>query len=93
MVKWSRDLVSVIIVSYNKRDLLSGLLLSLKEQSYKHIEKIAVLNNSPEEECGDLKRNFVDVIFIPNKENLFFCKAQNQGIRQALGEFILLHVF
>ena len=89
MVEWSRNLVSVIIVSCNKRDLLSGLLLSLKEQSYKHIEKIAVLNNSPEEKYEDLKRNFVDVMFILNKENLFFCKAQNQGIKQALGEFIL----
>ncbi|MBL7197173.1 MAG: glycosyltransferase, partial [Candidatus Omnitrophica bacterium] len=83
------NLVSAVIVSCNKKDLLSELLLSLKRQSYKQVEKIVVLNNFPKEEVEDLRQGFPDAIFIPNKENLFYCKAQNQGIRVAKGEFIL----
>lgn len=88
MDRWSSNLVSVIIVNCNKKDLLSELLQSLEKQSYKQVEKIAVLNNYTEE-IEDLKRSFPGVIFILNKENLFYCKAQNQGIRVAKGEFIL----
>lgn len=86
---WSSNLVSVVIVSCNKKQLLSTLFSSLKKQSYKQLEKIVVLNNFPKEEVEDLRQSFPDTIFIPNKENLFYCKAQNQGIRIAKGEFIL----
>ena len=89
MSGWSRNLVSIITVSLNRNDLLSELLLSLERQSYKQVEKIVVLNNSSEKKVEDLERSFADAIFITNEENLFFCKAQNQGIRAAKGEFIL----
>lgn len=87
---WSSNLVSVIIVSCNNnKNLLATLLRSLGKQSYKQLEKIAVLNTFSKEETEDLSRDFRDVRFILNKENLFYCKAQNQGIRAAKGEFIL----
>lgn len=89
MNEWSRDLVSVIIVSCNKRQLLSALLLSLNRQSYTRIEKIVVLNNCRKEEIEDLGRNFPEAKVIANQENLLFCRAQNQGIRVARGEFTL----
>lgn len=85
----ANGLVSVIIVTCNKKDMLSGLLFSLRRQGYRPIETIVVLNGCPEQECGGLSKNFPDTVFIHNKENLFFCKGQNQGIRTARGEFIL----
>lgn len=89
MSGWSRSLVSIITVSFNRKDLLSTLLSSLERQTYRQVEKIVVLNRFPKAEIKDLERSFPDARLISNEENLFFCKAHNQGIRVASGEFIL----
>lgn len=89
MSEWSSDLVSVSIVSCNKKNLLSALLESLSRQSYQQIEKIVVLNNSSEEEVASLRQGFPDIMFLSNRENLLFCQAQNQGICASGGEFVL----
>lgn len=88
MDRYTNDLVSVIIVTCNKKDMLRKLFFSLRRQSYKPIEKIVVLNGCSEQEHRDLKQSFQEAVFIHNKDNLFFCKGQNQGVKAAKGELI-----
>jgi len=89
MSGWSSNLVSAIIVSCNKKALLSALLQSLNRQTYQQIEQIAVCNNYPQEQVDALQDEFPGARFISNKDNLLYCRAQNQGISLARGEFIL----
>lgn len=52
-------------------------------------EVIVVDNHSPDESVAYLKHKFPSVIFIENKENAGFAKANNQGLAIARGEYIL----
>ncbi|MFH1046014.1 MAG: glycosyltransferase family 2 protein [Candidatus Omnitrophota bacterium] len=89
MNNWSSDLVSIVIVSYKKPELLSHALSSINAQTYSRIEKIAVLNCFNDEEIAAMRRRFADIQIIANKENLFYARALNQGIRRSQGEFVL----
>ncbi len=53
-------------------------------------EVIVVDNNSVDGSNRMVKKKFQEVILIENKENLGFSKANNQGIRLAKGEYVLL---
>lgn len=53
-------------------------------------EVFVVDNNSVDGSCEMVKRTFPEVILIENKDNPGFSKANNQAIRQAKGEYILL---
>lgn len=83
--------LSVIIVNWNVRDLLAECLRSL----FAHIaspavEVIVVDNDSHDGSVDLLKNEFPQVTLIENEDNIGFARANNQGIRRALGRYILL---
>lgn len=82
-------LVSVIIPTYKREDLLSRCLESLGSQTYKDIEVIVVVNSSSQNKIRTLITINPDVKFVCNPNNEFYCKANNQGIALSKGEFIL----
>ncbi|MCX5657587.1 MAG: glycosyltransferase family 2 protein [Candidatus Omnitrophica bacterium] len=86
---FKKDLISVVIVNWNKRDLLQACLQSLKAQSYRDFEIIVVDNASKDGSLELVKNYFPDVKLIMNSGNLLYSCALNQGIREACGEFIL----
>lgn len=83
--------LSAIIVNWNTKKLLSDCLESIfkftKDVSF---EVIVVDNGSGDGSGAIVKKNFPQVKLILNKENLGFAKANNQGIKIAKGEYILL---
>jgi len=83
--------LSVIIVNYNVEHFLEQCLHSV----FKAIEPIdaevfVVDNNSTDDSVNMVKNKFPQVRLIENKENVGFSKANNQAIRQAKGEYVLL---
>jgi GT2 family glycosyltransferase len=83
--------VTIIIVSYNTMRLLEACLHSIYNNiSELNFEVIVVDNNSRDGSQEMVKKNFSDVKLIQNKENLGFSKANNQGIRIAKGDYLLL---
>jgi O-antigen biosynthesis protein len=80
--------LSVIIVSYNVKQLLEGCLTSVIAPD-KNTEVIVVDNDSLDGSVEYLKPRFPTVRFIESKENLGFAKACNQGWRLATGDCIL----
>ncbi len=83
--------LSVIIVNYNVKHFLEQCLLSV----YKALENIpsevfVVDNNSVDGSCALVKERFPEVKRIENKKNYGFSYANNQAIKQASGEYILL---
>lgn len=82
--------VSIIIVSFNTRELTSECIRSivdnLKQLNY---EIIVVDNASSDDSVGYLKKAFPQVIMISSPENLGFSKANNLGVKIAKGRFLL----
>lgn len=79
--------LSIIIISYNTKDLVKKCLFSLKNSE----AEIIVVDNNSEDGTQDMVNNdFPEVNLIINKNNFGFAKANNQGIKIAKGDYILL---
>jgi GT2 family glycosyltransferase len=87
----SNTKVSVVIVNWNTCQLLVQCLRSLSKTSFtRQLEVIVVDNASIDSSCSVVERDFPDVILIRNSDNLGFCKATNQGMEVASGNYLLL---
>ncbi len=86
-----RTQVSIIIVSFNTREVTVNCLASLKEgvRTTEH-EIILVDNASTDGSVEAIVSEFPDVKVIRNATNLGFAAANNQGLSIASGEYILL---
>ena len=83
--------LSVVIVNYNVRFFLSQCLASVQKASEGlEVEVFVVDNNSTDGSHSMLRDSFPWVNLIANRENVGFSKANNQAIRKAKGEYILL---
>jgi len=83
--------VSVVIVSYNTRELLRDCLRSVSDQSKEvAVEAIVVDNASQDESQSMVKTEFPFVTLLENTENLGFAKANNLGIRASKGRYVAL---
>lgn len=83
--------LSIIILNYNVRYFLQQCLQSVlaATKSISH-EIIVVDNNSSDESCAMISDKFPNVQLIVNKENVGFARANNQGVKMANGEFVLI---
>lgn len=83
--------LSIIIVNYNVRHFLEQCLISVYNASGNiNTEIFVVDNNSVDGSCAMIKERFPQVNLIENKKNVGFSSANNQAIKKASGEFILL---
>ncbi len=83
--------LSVIIVNYNVQHFLEQCLHSVHKAAKKLSTEIFVVdNNSVDGSVPMVKEKFPDVQLIENKKNTGFSYANNQAIRIAKGEYILL---
>ena len=83
--------LSVIIVSYNVRYFLELCLVSVRKAA-EHIdcEVFVVDNNSADDSCTMVGRQFPEVKLIANSDNRGYSAANNQAIKLAAGHYILL---
>lgn len=91
--------LSIIILSYNTRDItfasLESLINSLQKTAF--TSEVLIVDNASEDGSVEMLKKFekqyetshikIDSIF--NKENVGFTKGNNQGIRKAEGEYVL----
>ena len=83
--------LSVIIVNYNVRHFLEQCLHSVfRATENMDTEVFVVDNNSVDGSCQLVREKFPRVILMENKMNTGFSVANNQAIKQAKGEYILL---
>ena len=83
--------LSVIIVNYNGLQFLNGCLnalyTNLKNINY---EIIVIDNNSSDASCDFIKENHKQVILIESAINHGFGKGNNEAVKQAKGDYLLL---
>lgn len=85
--------ISIIIVSYNAKKLLQQCVQSLYLSSnyLQDLCEIVVVDNHSEDGSPEfLMQQHPEVKLITNQENIGFGKANNQGVKQAIGEYICL---
>ena len=83
--------ISIIIVSWNVSDLLDACLRSIEKWIGKiSLEVIVVDNNSTDGTVEMLQRDHPIVKVIANSTNRGFAAANNQGIIESRGEYVLL---
>ena len=83
--------LSVIIVNYNVKHFLEQCLHSVfKSCEGIESEVFVVDNNSLDGSCHLVREKFPSVKLIENKKNVGYSVANNQAIKKAQGEFILL---
>lgn len=75
--------VCIVIVTYNSMKWISKCLTSIYLSSYP-TTVIVVDNNSSDNSCSFIKKQYPEVILLEMNENLGFGKANNIGIRYAL---------
>jgi len=86
--------VSIIIVSYNGKDFLKKCLISILASIESKLSyEIIVVDNASTDGSAEAIGNFQFPIsnfqFIENKKNLGFSRANNIGVKQAKGRYLL----
>lgn len=83
--------LSVVIVNYNVKYFLEQCLLSVQRALQGVDGEVWVVDNaSSDGSVAYLKERFANIHWIENAANVGFSKANNQAMRQAKGEYVLL---
>ncbi len=83
--------LSVVIVSYNVKELLDKCIKSVDTAAKKTEHEIFVVDNDSQDGTAEfIKKKYPHVKLIANAINLGFSKANNQAIKQAKGEYVLI---
>lgn len=83
--------LSVVLINLNTHDFLKACLQSMRMQlDDPTYEIILVDNGSTDGSVEMVKRDFPQVRLFPQSQNLGFTKANNVGLREAHGEYLLI---
>lgn len=80
--------VSIVIVSWNVRELLLSCLRSIRSQVETSHEVVVVDNHSSDGTAEAVRSEFPEVRLISNGQNTGFAHANNQGWQKAKGRYI-----
>lgn len=82
-------LVSVVLTTYYRNELLERAIRSVQNQNYEHIE-IVVVDGSGEDHASPVVQTFSDLTYVSPDEEISANDARNRGIREAEGTYIQL---
>jgi GT2 family glycosyltransferase len=81
---------SVIIVNFNGKHLLHDCLAAVLSQGYERFEVIVVDNASTDDSAGYIETSFPAVTLVRSQANAGFAGGNNEGVRRAQGDLIVL---
>jgi hypothetical protein len=83
--------LSIIIVNYNVKEFLQNLIHSIYKAAQKITFEIIVIDNASNDGSVEfIREKFPSVKLFANDKNLGFSKANNIGLKEAKGKYILL---
>jgi len=83
-------MVSIVILSYNKRSLTADCIISIQKNIPKSEREIIVVDNaSSDDSVAYIKTHFPEVKLIENSRNAGFAGGCNVGAKHAKGEYLL----
>ncbi len=75
--------IGVVVLNYNKKELLERCLLSLFDLEYENFDIIVVDNGSSDGSIDLVRKKFEKVFLVEVGYNSGFCKGNNLGIKKA----------
>jgi N-acetylglucosaminyl-diphospho-decaprenol L-rhamnosyltransferase len=86
-----RPALSVVVLSWNTKDLTLACLRALHAEQPKHRREIVVVDNASHDGSADaIAAEFPGVTLERNAENVGYSGGNNQGARLATGRFLCL---
>lgn len=83
--------LSIIVISYNTREITLDCLRSVYSQTHEtDFELIVVDNNSTDSSAEAVNVEFSDIHLMARQDNLGFARANNLAAKEARGEYLLL---
>jgi GT2 family glycosyltransferase len=83
--------VSIIIVSWNTKELLLRCMKSVFEYDQRISREVIVVDNGSQDGSeNEVKKTFPLIHLVENEKNLGFARAVNQGLMKASGRYALL---
>lgn len=81
--------VSIVIPTYYRNDLLQGAVKCAAEQTYEEIE-IVVVDDSGQEHAKEIveELTYADVVYVAHEENKGAATARDSGVNAATGDYI-----
>ncbi|MBA3284177.1 MAG: glycosyltransferase [Nitrosopumilus sp.] len=83
----SKDIVSVIIPSFNHGHFLSDAIVSVKQQTYPYTE-IIVIDDGSSDNTKEVAQSFADVVYV-FQHNQGLSAARNKGLSVSTGNFLV----
>jgi len=83
-------LVSVVIITWNRKTDVLKAVQSVYEQAYPNFEVVVVDNGSADGTVEELRDAYPEIKLIAFDSNLGVTKGRNAGIERAMGEIIFL---
>ncbi|ETX09182.1 glycosyltransferase family 2 protein [Candidatus Entotheonella palauensis] len=80
--------VTVMILNYQRREMLRRVVTSALQQDYPHLDILVVDNASTDDSVAFVQQTFPQVRVLPLPQNIG-CAARNQGIAAAHGDIIV----
>src|SRR5438045_1086633 len=83
--------VSIVIVTWNGRELLERILGAVVAQATDHEAEVVVVDNASVDDSVDyIRTTFPEVVLVQNARNEGFAEGCNRGVQAARGEVIVL---
>lgn len=87
----NRKKLSIVIVSFNVRELLNQSLRSVQIAARELDAEIIVVDNASwDGSAAMIKTNFPEVMLITNQANIGFARANNLALKKCTGEYVVL---
>lgn len=83
--------LSIVIPSWNTRDLLRVCLRTIREADKPSCEIVVVDNASADGSADMVELEFPEVKLVRNATNTGFAKGCNRGFEEVSGEYVLIH--
>ena len=84
----NKPLVSIIIVTLNRKDDLINCISSIQSQSYRNYELIIIDNNSNDGTVDIIKKKFLKTKIFKTKKNLGTSYTRNAAVKFSKGDLI-----
>lgn len=88
----NKDLVSIIVPTYNRASTIKDSIKSLIRQTYDNIE-IIIVDDGSTDKTEKVVKSIKDprITYIKLEENRGACYARNLGIKKALGKYVMFN--
>lgn len=85
-------MVSILLCTYNRENLIRETIDSILAQTYKDFELLIVDDGSTSEEAKEILKSYKDerIRLFLCEENKFYCRAANFGISQMKGDYLAM---